>query len=164
MTRRRATRRTYLQRTLGALTVGSLLAGCSANGSSDDGGDGDGSGNGGDDGPDFDGWFSNTSNFDGVVDETGASEVTVDVGAEGNTGNYAFGPAAVKVDAGTTVTWEWTGKGSMHNVVAQDGSFESKLTASKGHTFDRTFDEPGTYEYYCSPHEPMGMKGAVVVE
>ena len=51
----------------------------------------------------FDGFLANTSNFDGVVDERGSDSVTVAVGAEGNNGNYAFGPAAIQVDPGTTV-------------------------------------------------------------
>lgn len=33
-----------------------------------------------------------------------------------------------------------------------------------GETFEWTFDEPGTYRYYCIPHRGEGMKGSVVVE
>jgi halocyanin-like protein len=111
--------------------------------------------------PDFDGWFENTSNFDGVVDETGKSDVTVEVGAEANGGAFGFGPAAIRVDPGTKVTWKWV-KGS-HNVVADDGSYESELTAETGHTFSHTFEEAGVSKYFCKPHKRMGMKGAVVV-
>lgn len=113
----------------------------------------------------FGGWFSDVSNFDGVVDKTGQGEVAVSVGTEGNDGNFGFEPAAVKVSTGTTVTWEWTGKGGGHNVVADDGTFRSgDPVADAGTTFEYTFDETGTYKYYCAPHKPMGMKGAVVVE
>jgi plastocyanin len=28
---------------------------------------------------------------------------------------------------------------------------------------ERTFDKPGTYKYWCSPHKGNGMLGAVVV-
>ncbi|WP_135854194.1 halocyanin domain-containing protein [Halorussus salinus] len=111
----------------------------------------------------FGGWFENVSNYDGVVDKTGNSEVTVEVGAKGNNGNFAFGPAAVRVDPGTTVVWKWTGKGGSHNVVAENGSFESKMTGSSGHTFSQTFEEKGISKYACTPHKAMGMKGAVVV-
>ncbi|SFG83813.1 halocyanin domain-containing protein [Halopelagius inordinatus] len=112
----------------------------------------------------FDGWFDDVSNYDGVVDETGTSDVTVTVGASGNNGNYAFAPAAVRVDSGTTVVWEWTGEGGSHNVAADDGSFESEMVGESGHTFEHTFEEAGTYKYICTPHKAMGMKGAVVVE
>jgi plastocyanin len=33
-----------------------------------------------------------------------------------------------------------------------------------GESFEWTFDEPGTYRYYCIPHLPDGMKGTVIVE
>ncbi|WP_435064296.1 halocyanin domain-containing protein [Halobaculum sp. EA56] len=112
----------------------------------------------------FDGWFDNVDNYDGVVDETGAGEVTVEVGVEANGGNFGFGPAAVRVSAGTTVVWEWTGNGGSHNVVAEDGSFESELVGEAGHTFSHTFEEAGTTKYACTPHKAMGMKGVVVVE
>ncbi|WP_435146943.1 halocyanin domain-containing protein [Halobaculum sp. P14] len=108
-------------------------------------------------------WFSNVSNFDGTVDKTGQRRVTISVGAAGNGGNFAFSPAAVRVDPGTTVVWEWTGKGSSHNVAAADGSFESKLTGESGFTFEHTFESRGVHKYACVPHKAMGMKGAVVV-
>jgi len=108
-------------------------------------------------------WFEGVSNFDGVVDKTGESEVTVEVGASGNDGNFAFGPAAVRVDPGTTVVWEWTGKGGSHDVSADDGSFASEIVGDAGHTFERTFEQAGVSKYVCTPHETMGMKGAVVV-
>ena len=111
----------------------------------------------------YDGWFENVANFDGTVDRTGESEVTITVGAEGNDGAYAFGPAAVQVDPGTTVTWKWTGAGGSHNVVAEDGSYESTMYGSQGDTFEQTFDGTGISKYYCGPHKQMGMKGAVVV-
>lgn len=114
-------------------------------------------------GPDFGDWFDNVDNFDGVVDRTGQNEVHVTVGADGNNGAYAFGPAAVRVDPGTAVVWEWNGEGGSHNVAATDGSFESELTGESGFTFEQTFQEAGITRYACLPHEQMGMKGAVVV-
>nr|WP_284063760.1 halocyanin domain-containing protein [Halobaculum sp. SYNS20] len=119
---------------------------------------------GSDGGESFGGWLDDVDNYDGVVDETGADEVTVEVGTEANGGYYGFGPAAVRVSSGTTVTWEWTGQGSSHNVVAEDGSFESELVAEEGHTFSHTFESAGTVKYACVPHEALGMKGVVVVE
>jgi halocyanin-like protein len=160
-----ATRRRVLESTATAL-LGASLAGCSAGGSSADGGSSGGSSDGSSGGSsdaDFGGWFEGVSNFDGVVDETGSSEVTVTVGSSANGGNFGFDPAAVRVDAGTTVVWEWNGKGGSHNVAAEDGSFESELVAEEGHTFSHTFEEAGTVKYTCTPHETVGMKGAVVV-
>ncbi|NEU55532.1 halocyanin domain-containing protein [Halorussus sp. MSC15.2] len=164
-------RRTMLK-TMAVGAASATIAGCSSGGggsgdggeTSGDGGSGDSSGGSGSGSTDFGGWFDNTSNFDGVVDETGKSEVTVKVGAKGNGGNFAFGPAAVKVSKDTKVVWEWTGKGSLHNVVADSGDFESEQTQEEGHTFSHTFSSSGTHKYYCTPHKAMGMKGAIVVE
>jgi halocyanin-like protein len=110
-------------------------------------------------------YLSDVGNFDGsVADRTGQGEVTVEVGADGNGGGFAFGPAAVRVDAGTTVVWNWVGKGGLHNVVAEDGTFDSGDPVSgSSASFEYTFEETGTYLYYCSPHKALGMKGAVEV-
>ena len=120
----------------------------------------EGGGGGGE--PDFGGWLGDVSNFDSVEDMRGSDEVTVEVGVEANGGSYGYGPAAVHVDNGATVAFEWTGNGE-HNVVHQDGDFESDLLAEAGVNFEHTFDEDGVYNYYCTPHRGLGMKGAVVV-
>lgn len=158
-------RRTVL-RGIGAVAVTGTLAGCG----------GDGNGNG-DDGPtpnadvpgEVSDYLSNANNFpDAGLDETGSSSVTVDVGA--GSGNLAFGPAAVIVDTGTTITWEWTGQGGAHNVVhdvnasSQDEEAFNSGSAVTETTFDHTFESAGTYLYHCIPHSAQGMKGAVIVE
>ncbi|SEL31930.1 halocyanin domain-containing protein [Haloferax larsenii] len=112
---------------------------------------------------DLDAWFENTSNYDGIVDKTGASEVTVTVGSQANGGAFGFSPAAIRVDPGTKVVWKWTGEGGVHDVTAEDESFGSELVGDEGHTFEHTFDSEGVYKYICTPHTSMGMRGAVVV-
>ncbi|WP_224270841.1 halocyanin domain-containing protein [Haloprofundus salinisoli] len=109
-------------------------------------------------------WMSDGRNYDGIVDETGTDRVTVRVGADSANGPYAYDPAAVRVSPGTTVVWEWVAASGAHNVVEQDGAFESQLYSTGDATFEYTADEPGTYLYYCTPHRELGMKGAVVVE
>jgi halocyanin-like protein len=92
----------------------------------------------------------------------GEDSVTVEVGVEANGGPYGYAPAAVHVDAGTTVQFEWTGNGE-HPVVHQDGDFESDLYTTSGVNFEHTFEDDGIYNYYCTPHRGLGMKGSVVV-
>ncbi|WP_245708101.1 halocyanin domain-containing protein [Halobacterium jilantaiense] len=111
-------------------------------------------------------WLSGVSNYDGVVDETGSDSVTVEVGVEANGGPYGFGPAAVRVDPGTEVTFEWVS--NTHNVVVEsqpenaDWSGEEEIN-NEGYTYSATFETEGVYQYFCGPHRSMGMKGAVVV-
>jgi len=109
---------------------------------------------------DLSGWFSDTDNADEVVDRTGESEVTIEVGAEGNKGPYAFAPAAVRIDPGTKVVREWVN--GRHDVVASDGQFQSDYHTDSG-AFSHTFEETGVVTYYCTPHKSMGMKGALIV-
>ncbi|MFB6308407.1 MAG: halocyanin domain-containing protein [Haloarculaceae archaeon] len=114
--------------------------------------------------PDYGGWFDGVSNFDSTVDKTGSSEVTVQVGVPNGGQPFGFGPAAVHVDTGTTVKWEWTGEGGGHNVVGQGNDLDSGSTvAEPGVHYEYTFEESGIYKYYCAPHQSLGMKGAVVV-
>lgn len=114
---------------------------------------------------DIDDWLSDTGNYDGtVVDRLGEAEVTIQVGAQGNGGAFAFEPPAVQVDPGTTIIWEWTGEGGLHNVNAMEGAdFQSETTDEAGFTFEQTLEEEGVVLYQCDPHVGVGMKGAVVV-
>ena len=74
--------------------------------------------------------------------------------------NIAFNPGAIMIDKGTKVTW--TNKDIVsHSVVDNGGKFDSGLLA-KGGTFSYTFNESGTYNYYCSIHP--GMAGTVTVK
>lgn len=71
-----------------------------------------------------------------------------------------FSAPTVTIKAGGTVTWT-NREGAPHTVTATDGSFGSSQLTS-GDSFSHTFDEPGTYTYFCKVH-PM-MKATVVVE
>jgi plastocyanin len=80
---------------------------------------------------------------------------TVDVVISG----FAFSPAAVTVQAGTTV--RWTNKDSAgHTVVSDTGVWESG-DLGQGGTFSREFDTPGTFAYHCGVHP--SMKGEIIV-
>jgi len=76
--------------------------------------------------------------------------------------NY-FEEADITVPVGTAVTWVQTGN-NPHTTTSYDGLWDSGLIAGgSGGTFSYTFDEPGTYAYYCIPHEAQGMVGTVTV-
>lgn len=116
------------------------------------------------DGDAVESWLADADNFTRVVDRTGRAAATVRVGSQGNGGYFGYGPPAVRVSRGTTVTWSWTGRGGAHDVAARDGGFASDLTAAADAAFERTFDAAGTVPYYCTPHRGIGMKGVVVVD
>ena len=76
--------------------------------------------------------------------------------------NY-FDQANITVPAGTTVTWVQNGN-NPHTTTSYDGLWDSGLIeGGSGGTYSFTFGEPGTYAYYCMPHEAQGMVGTVTV-
>jgi len=80
--------------------------------------------------------------------------------AEVKIDNFSFGPAALTIAPGTTVTW--TNRDDIpHTVVADDKAFKSK-TLDTDETFSYTFEQPGTFPYFCSIHPHM--TGKVVVQ
>ena len=98
--------------------------------------------------------------------------------------DQVFDPSGASVKVGDTVSFTNTSK-EAHTVTAYEndipeaadffdsGSAESEAEARKniavslikeGDTFEVTFSEPGTYKYFCIPHEGAGMRGTIVVE
>jgi len=74
--------------------------------------------------------------------------------------NFSFGPTALTVAAGTTVTW--TNHDDIpHTVVSDDKIFKSKVLDTD-QSFSFTFDKPGSYGYFCSLHPKM--TGKVIVQ
>ena len=144
-------RRWFLRGTTAALAVGTL-AGCT--------GDGDGPSE------DVENHLSDAKNYEGSLeDRTGENDVTIDVGAGPN--GYAFDPAAVRISSGTTVIWEWTGKGGAHNVASVEGSeteFDSgESVEGEDNEYRQSFDSAGSQLYICEPHKAQRMKGAIEV-
>jgi len=154
-------RRTALMAGGTALIAG--LAGCV--GGDGDGGDG---GNGGDTDPQeqVDTYLTdnNANNYDGadsIVDETGTSELVIEVGPNGQ---FQFDPAAVRIDSGTTITWEW--RSNNHSVTQTESSFdfEDSGTQNSGSTHEQTLEATGAFLYKCTPHANLGHHGGIIVE
>ena len=102
----------------------------------------------------------------------GRSATTVEMTAALN-----YSPETVTIQAGETVRWTNTSE-VVHTVTADPGAaadpshvrlpegaspFDSG-NIGPGDSYTHTFDVPGTYRYFCIPHEMQGMVGTVVVE
>lgn len=81
-------------------------------------------------------------------------------------GNTYFDPIGLHIEQGTTVRFEI--EAGSHSATAYEDRipteaslFDSGVISEGG--FEHSFDEPGTYDYYCIPHESMGMVGRIVV-
>lgn len=105
-------------------------------------------------------WLGRTRGLETIEDRTGESEIVIKVGA-GNGLTYA--PAAVRVDPGTTIRWEWTGSGGLHDVAFVNAEVDASLRGDQGAEYTHTFAESGEYRYECTPHTSVGMRGMVIV-
>lgn len=75
----------------------------------------------------------------------------------------SFAPTVVEVEVGQTIRFVNDGNVG-HNAVAYDESWSTiELTGSElmqpGDTVEITFDEPGVYQYRCTPHSVQGADG-----
>ncbi len=83
-------------------------------------------------------------------------ETMVVEAADGN----VFEPATVTINVGDTVTWRNTDD-VPHTSTSDDGVWDSGALAA-GEEFSFTFEEAGTFPYFCEFHP--GMEGTVVVQ
>ena len=101
---------------------------------------------------------------DGASDKTGSSGSAPEADATGGDAveivEFNFEPEEITVPAGTTITFTNQDK-APHTATADDGSFDTD-ELGKGDSAEETFDDPGTYSYYCRFH--AFMKGSVIVE
>lgn len=81
---------------------------------------------------------------------------------------FKFMPAALQIKAGTEVTFTNAG-GGPHSVTGGDGTPDASSPIgnnpleAEGATVKVKFDKPGTYPFFCIPHQTLGMKGQIVV-
>lgn len=95
-----------------------------------------------------------TAVFDGPLSVI----IAIPVDAAGLTAN-AFGPNPLLIGVGTRVTWV-NGDSVAHTTTsAQDYWYSGQLGV--GQSFSYSFDNTGTYSYYCSNH--TNMRGTIVV-
>ena len=78
----------------------------------------------------------------------------------------SFTPKTVTINVGESVNWR--NDSGFHNVVFDDGSFESPGDPSPTPwTASRKFDAPGEFQYFCEQHGNkggVGMAGTVIVQ
>lgn len=67
--------------------------------------------------------------------------------------NFAFEPASITIAKGTTVEWT-NGDDVPHTVVEKKVRFKSKALDTDDR-YRHTFNEPGSFQYFCSIHPHM---------
>jgi plastocyanin len=76
--------------------------------------------------------------------------------------DYRFSPREVRIKSGDTVRWTNREKRTSHSVLfpAENGLESERLFPQE--SWQRTFAQPGAYDYRCGPHEEM--KGSIIVD
>ena len=78
--------------------------------------------------------------------------------------NLRFNPESITINEGDSVNFLWSGELLPHNSVEENGVFDSgdaERDVDYTYTFD--FDQAGTYDFFCEPHQSVGMKGVITV-
>src|SRR5215218_8916132 len=104
---------------------------------------------------------------------SGATEETADSSATGDDTeavaeatlvdikDLTYVPDSVEIPVGATVTW--TNSDTVpHTATAQDRGVLQSGTLNPGDSYSQTFDQPGTFDYFCEFH--ANMKGTIVVQ
>jgi len=82
-----------------------------------------------------------------------SSTVAAESTNEVHISDFKFGPESVAVEAGAELTWT-NSDDSPHTATADDSSFDTG-DLDQGDSKSITFDEPGTFSYYCRFHPFM---------
>lgn len=92
----------------------------------------------------------------------------------GSDGTLAFIPSEITVAPGETIVFK-NNAAFPHNVVFDPDEIPAGVDVSKismdesdylnapGETYKVTLNEKGSYSYYCSPHQGVGMVGKITV-
>lgn len=79
--------------------------------------------------------------------------------------NLRFTPSTVSIDEGDTVRFFWGGQSLPHNAVETNEVFNSgEPERAVDYSFTFEFGTAGTYDFFCEPHQSVGMVGQVIVE
>lgn len=82
--------------------------------------------------------------------------------------NTTFQPDDITIQVGDTVNWVWSA--GSHTVTSGSGAsdptvgqlFDAPLNSTST-SFSHVFGAEGTFDYFCRPHEGLGMTGVVRV-
>ena len=99
-----------------------------------------------------------------ALSSASAGARTIEMLNKDEAGNkMVYSEELARIEVGETITWVPTSKG--HNVewIAGPDGADLPKKSKNGKEVSMTFEVPGIYYYWCTPHKGMGMIGLVVV-
>jgi plastocyanin len=91
----------------------------------------------------------------GTTAAAGGEEENVEIA------DFAFSPDELTIAAGSTVTWTNADPDLPHTATSDDDVFDSG-NLNEGDDFSFTFEEAGTFSYFCQVHPDM--QATIIVE
>ena len=79
-------------------------------------------------------------------------------------GPFAFEPAELTFDAGELVSLTLISESQFHTFTVEELGVDVSVNGGETVSVSFTFDERGTYELICIPHQALGMKGTITVQ
>ena len=93
-----------------------------------------------------------------------AEDISIDMLNKRDDGaKMVYSEDIARIDVGDTITWLPKSKGHNVEFVAGPDDWKKPKKSKNGKEVAITFDTPGIYYYWCTPHKGMGMIGLVVV-
>jgi plastocyanin len=81
----------------------------------------------------------------------------------GGSGKYEFSPPELTFSVGETATFQVSAETEFHTFEVDELDISHEMEAGQTIEFTVTFDKAGTFEFYCVPHEALGMTGTITV-
>jgi len=94
----------------------------------------------------------------------GGTPVTVHMKDPGGSGQYGFDPAQLNFKVGELVTFTITSESEFHTFTSEALNLDRAADARQSLSFNYTFDQAGSFEFICVPHQALGMTGRITVQ
>jgi plastocyanin len=82
----------------------------------------------------------------------------------GGSGTYSFDPTDLTFDVGETVTLALKSESEFHTFTVDGLGIDESVDGGETASLTFTFEEAGTFELICVPHEALGMVGTITVK
>ena len=95
-----------------------------------------------------------------ILEDDDSKEYTVTVDST----NLRFYPESLTINEGDSVRFMWGGEFLPHNSVEENGVFDSGDPEREvDYLYTFTYEQAGSYNFFCEPHESAGMEGSITV-
>lgn len=100
---------------------------------------------------------------EGATEVIDGVKVTVNMNDNGGVGPFVYDPADLVFSVGEAVNFTLISEAAFHTFTVPDLDINVEVNAGEAGGLDFVFEEPGTYELVCIPHETNGMVGTITV-